>query len=167
MSPRIRSRFTTLFLGCWVSAFAPANDAWSQSQEAIVQLSNGMTIGPGMRGTVPGVDTSSKSAAALNSEVNARPVTVIDDNLRLTFFRTSQIQSINNRLETLTSLETKNADLRASGTHPRVIAVLSTAGVTLLTTLVAVSIRLRQPMVLPISSKGLPRSRPAICASKV
>ncbi len=104
--------------------------ATCSAQEAIILLRNGMTVGPGLRGTVPGVDQSSKSAAALNEEVNSRPVTVLDDSLRVTFFRTSQIQSINPRVEPLTVVRLKNADLRGTGSHPTVAAVKSAAGVT-------------------------------------
>jgi predicted esterase len=102
----------------------------AQAIESYVLLKNGLMIGPGETGSVTGVDQSPNRAAALNGGINAKPITVVDDNLRMTFFRTTQVQSINNRAEPPTVLQTKNADLRASGTHPRVAAVQGAFGVT-------------------------------------
>ncbi len=98
--------------------------------ESLVVLQNGMTIGPGVRGSVSGVDQSAFGSNSVNGEIAAKPVLVLDDNLRLTFVRNALVQSVNDKVEQQKVITTGNADLRASGNHPRIAAVQTAIGVT-------------------------------------
>ena len=102
----------------------------AQAQESIIVLKNGLTIGPGARGTISGVDQAAFSANTVNGQISAKPVMIVDDNLRATFFRNALVQSISDRAEPLKVITTGNADIRISGNHPRVAAVQNAIGVT-------------------------------------
>ncbi len=99
------------------------------ADESIVVLKNRMILGPAALGSVAGVDQAAFNPNVVNSNVAVKPVVVLDDNLRLTFFNNALRQSVSNRPEPLTVIQTGNAILRTGGGR-RVAAVQNTFGVT-------------------------------------
>ena len=62
------------------------------SQQTTIILNNGMRLGPGRTGETSGLDQSAFSPQRVaGAEPKAKPITLLDDQLRLTFFHTRTI----------------------------------------------------------------------------
>ncbi len=101
------------------------------AQESTVVLKSGMTIGPGRRSQVSQVDDHAVSSIQIET-VTAKPIVVIDDDLRQTFMNQNLVQALPDRATPLQRIETGNAipSLRASGSHQRIAGVQGAVAVT-------------------------------------
>lgn len=102
------------------------------AQEWTAPLKNGMIIGPGKRSQIPQVDDNAFSSIQTET-LTAKPILVIDDDLRRTYMNQNLLQGpMNDRGAPLQRIETGNAipSLRASGSHPRIAGVQGALAVT-------------------------------------
>ncbi len=84
------------------------------AQESTLILKNGMTVGPGLFGSVSQVDQNSISSIQ-TEQIAARAIDVIDDGVRRTYVNHLLVQTNADRAAPLQRIETRNANLRATG----------------------------------------------------
>ncbi|MDZ4849065.1 MAG: hypothetical protein SGI77_07205 [Pirellulaceae bacterium] len=122
---------TTFAVLMWISLLAMYSGfaLTSFAQESTVVLKSGMTIGPGKLTSVSQVDDNAISSIQTET-FNAKPIIVIDDDLRVTYVNQNLIANMPPRATPLQRIETGNASLRASGSHSRIAGVQAAVSVT-------------------------------------